>query len=375
MPYCSSCGVSVKTDASFCSGCGEELKLVAEEYPESSVPSHEDQYTNERISISTGRGSNRVYNLDNVSYYQKLNSHYSLVAKVVLALLAGSLIWITYTSNSLWPVGILVAMVLLLWYYIRIQNALVIGTLASRDLIETDSTERVEAEFVEKTPEKISIRGTILGRLFNLEYQYHFVKQNIVSIERTADLFSLKPVILFLTGIAVIVSSIIVGQVPTDLTESTLRLAIYLSLIGGIILLIGTLLVARKIPTLLSVTERKIWRLGAALTVFNVLIILGGAGQLLGVLERMAGPTAPIGLGMTPMEIYANEASFAGLFLIVWAIPVLILAVFIPRAGVLISLPNEERSRFEMTQEDAEEVVSAFTSDQSADPASIHHRL
>lgn len=354
MDYCPNCGAEVGNSVNFCSDCGERLQTETTDGAagEAEYNTVETQRTSrsstDRIQLDTGPGTDRIYNLENISYFQALKNEYSLLAKagfalfVVLAFLG----WVVSESEAI-IVGSLV-LVLVVWSVFNPDDGLAIGTLADRDEIDTDDPDAVEADFLEKTSGQISISGTISSSLYELGYTYHFLKKNIISIERFESMNKLWPTLALLLGVSGL--GVVYTWVNSDPTVADANRAITVGLISHLVLCVGTAYFFYGVyPTLSYFSQSQI----VAYHLSGLLIFVSLPGWFL-IRDELNEFSSLIASGAV------GEIQILSILLTVLSISLIAFILYLPPPGVLISLPSDEQVPFSMTDKDVMRVLREF---------------
>lgn len=142
------------------------------------------------IDDGSGRRTTRHYNVDNVAYLQlqggETRSKAPLIGGVIVALLGVVLgvlsAFDTYITISLLLVAL--GALLMLYYYAGGGGGVALGTTTGEERLEVDDTGSLESQFLDRAADTITISGSNGGSISSQEYRYHFVPDNIVSVER-----------------------------------------------------------------------------------------------------------------------------------------------------------------------------------------------
>lgn len=354
MNYCQNCGVELGDSANFCPECGKQLG--SEDATEiergtehlTDVSRQDPQGSTERIQLDTGSATERIYNIDNISYFQNLNHRYTLLAKagfgvlVVLAIGAGLVIDDLVISL----IGIL--FIATAWGVFSPDDGLVIGTLADKDEIDTADPDVAEADFLAKTSDQISIEGTIRSSVYELEYTYHFLKRNVISIERFASINKLWPIAaLLLGGLGLVAAYLLVDSDPTIGDVNT---AITVSIVSNLVICVGAFYVyygVHPIQSYLSRRELSVYFGGG----FVPFVSLPLWFLIRDELNDFSSLVASGGV---------QEVQFLSVILLGVSVLLVVSILYLPPPGVLLSLPSEEQIQFSMTDGDAGTVIEEF---------------
>ncbi|WP_246084317.1 hypothetical protein [Salinadaptatus halalkaliphilus] len=228
------------------------------------------------------------------------------------------------------------------WLVLSPRNGLSIGTLGGRDDLTTDDPARLESEFTSKTPTNISMSGSVNTSLYAVNYTYHFVKANVVSVEQRASLYSRKAVVGVSLG--VILSAIGFAQTVDGSAQ-----AVGLVYFGGLVLLIGGSYPILKFRTLLNLFDS----VRSAITVTFLLTYYSGI--LIGVSRLLSAEQ-----GISRASAISDTASLVSGWFVLLGLLMTIYLYALPREGLLVSLPNGERLSFQVTPEDAKRAVNEF---------------
>jgi len=141
----------------------------------------------------SGREATRHYNVDNLAYLEveggETKSVLSLLLGVILLLLGGLGAVLALVnggmSSGIGLFGLIFLLgLLLIAYYYSDSDEIELGTTTRREQLEVHDASSLESEFVERTSDTITIEGTDDKLLSSTTYRYHFVPDNIISIER-----------------------------------------------------------------------------------------------------------------------------------------------------------------------------------------------
>jgi len=356
MNYCPNCGVQINDSANFCSECGEQIETETAVVTEHGIERHpgmaqrKDRRSTGRVQLNTVPGAERIYNIENISYFQNLNQDYILlanagfVALVISALGAGAAV----DNSVITIVGIFVAVTA--WSVLSPDDGLVIGTLANKDEIDTDNPNTVETDFLEKTSNQISIRGVIRSPLYELEYTYHFLKKNVISIERFGSLNRIWPVLASVLGIGGLATAYML--VNSEPTVGNINMAVSIGIISNLVICGGAIylyygIYSNSIQFYFSKVEAYIYFVSGFIPFLLVPFWFF-------ILEELNDFSSLVASGSV-QEVQLFSAVLTGS-----SVLLIILMLSLPPAGVLISLPSNEQIQFSMTDEDARTIIEEF---------------
>ncbi|MCU4744161.1 zinc ribbon domain-containing protein [Natronoglomus mannanivorans] len=384
MNYCSECGTELVDDPNFCPECGEPIaKRQAqsqgkrnqtgsqvirrqtdfqdkgrqtdsrEQVAERPQDPGEQETTEsvDRIAIDTGPGAQRFYNLNNLSYFQNLTFEYTLLAKGLFGVAGLVILWIGLEIDStpfLTAGGIAIWAI---WNRFSPEDGVAIGTVADRDMIETDDPDTVEHEFVEKTSGKISVRGAIQSSFYQLNYVYHFLDQNVISVERFDSIDKRRSLLLITSGVAIVLLSVLL--VDPNPSDSTITIAVAIGIFGNLVIGAGGTYAStgvQEIKGALTSQQRIVFVYGLSSTTFFLLLPIFTLYNTYDALGSRYTLT---------MDLY-ESVQFSATYSIVAAIILCGLILLTPGSGALISLPSDEQVHFTMSDEDVEEVIGRF---------------
>lgn len=384
MKYCPECGNELAGNPNFCPECAEPIakrqseprgeqqqtrpqdKRSQTETPQKGAQTEsreqvavglqdsgeqETAGSDDRIAIDTGPGAQRFYNLTNLSYFQNLTFGYTLLAKALFAAAGVVILWIGLEIDStpfLFAGGIAIWAI---WDQFSPQDDVAIGTIADRDTIETDDPNTVEQEFVEKTSTQISVKGAVQSPFYRLDYIYHFLDQNVISVERFDSIDKRRSLLLIAAGVVTVLLSVL--MVDSSSSDSVITLAVAIGIVGNVAMAAGGGYASKgvqKIKGTLTSRQRIVFVYGLiSTTAFLSLPMF----TLYTTYDRL-------GSGYTLTRDFHEMIQFSATLSIIAAIILCGLIVLTPRPGVLISLPSDEQVHFTMSDEDVEEVVGRF---------------
>lgn len=301
----------------------------------------------ERVTIQTAPNSARHYNVDNISYLQTLHLEYGLLSRLLFASVIISAVLTGLVLDTLAIVLVGLVVVVGVWLLLKPDDGISIGTLATRDVIQSENPSEIEAEFSEKTPETIQVDGVIDTLLLTLEYRYQFLPENMISVEHTNSLFSLKAFLSLIAGVLLVMLSGVLSE-NVMVSNATLVAGFGLLFLGG-----AYPLVKSKTIWAISSTGMGIFRIGTSLLHVLSVGILASA-PILELLRVTPDTSDPIAAVTDPaVGFYLPIVMVLTLFAI-------LIQYTLPREGITLSLPNQEQLYFQMVAEDANTVVSEF---------------
>lgn len=357
MEYCPSCGTKLSDAPNFCPDCGQTLERSSLNNSEVEVQNQPDlsqrKTQSDRITVNTGLGSERIYNLDNITYFEKLELKYTLLGKAIFIIVAIVWIWFTNAIESIWftngiesiammSIGLVV--IAATWYNSR-KDQLVIGTTADRDSISTDDPNAVESDFVRKTSKQISMEGRIKSEIRQLDYTYHFLPENMISVEKFESINRKR--LILLTSFVIVMLLLSVQLVTDDASEGTALTAGAIGFISTIIISIMYLYTWGKISQ--NEGELVNEKQGLYSRGLSVLFWILFFSLIFWVVSfAMSDWSDP-----QVVEILSSVSILSGIIL-------LLVILDAPHPGVLISLPNDEQVHFSMSKADAETLIEEF---------------
>jgi hypothetical protein len=353
MNYCPNCGVEISNSANFCSECGEQIGEEIDRGTASGTDAAQRnaQTSTDRIQLNTGSSAERIYNTENISYYLNVDHKYTLLAKAGFAALVLLAFWVGSAVDSRVVTVLGLGLIVIAGVLFSPDDSLAIGTLADKDEIDTDDPDVVETDFLEKTSNHISIEGAISSPFYKLGYTYHFLKENIISIERFDSINKLWPTVALLSGIVGLAVAYV--WVDSEPTVADVNTAISIGIVSNAIACVGVLYLYYGVYTLRSYLSKKEISIYLISGFFTVLFL-----PLWWQLPRSKIKAAEYS---TLMMIGAVE-DVQLLSVILGSVSVLLVAsiLYLPPPGVLISLPSNEQIQFPVTEEDAETVITEF---------------
>ena len=358
MSYCSNCGAELNRDVNFCSECGEQVGASepASQTETTATETSEGTGTTsvDRISINTGAGSDRFYTINSITYFQNLDFQYSLLAKAMFAVLALLVVVVVYWTDSLMYLSGGAFYLAVLWYVLRPDNGLAIGTLAERDQISTDVPDVVEREFLEKTSEQISIEGVVRSRFSRLEYVYHFLRDKVISVERFKSINRFRLLsIVFTASVILLFTFVLARWMPSD---GVILLSILLTVLATLILVVGvvyTMVEIAKIRSVFTAWKKYL----AGLYILSNGVLIGFVTSFIAWEELNSSYST---MSSTQAELASIPIQVGSGILLILAGLLCVIILRVPHSGVLISLPSGEKVQFSMSDEDVETVVEEF---------------
>nr|WP_276261545.1 zinc ribbon domain-containing protein [Haloglomus sp. DT116] len=354
MNYCQNCGVELGDSANFCPECGVQLGVedAAETERESGhrtdVSRQQPQDATERIQLDTGSATDRIYNIDNISYFQHLNHRYTLLAKAGFGVLVVLAVGVGLAIEDLVVTLIGVLFIATAWGVFRPDDGLAIGTLADKDEIDTDDPDLAEAEFLEKTSDQLSVEGTVRSSIYELEYTYHFLKRNVISIERFDSINKLRPIATLLLGSVGLAAAYLL--VDSDPTIGDVNTAITISIVSNLVICVGVLYLYYGVYPLqpyLSRGELAVY-FGGGFVPFVSLPMWFLTRDELNEFSSLVASSA------------VQEVQLFSMILLGVSVLLVVAILYLPPSGVLLSLPSEEQVQFSMTDEDVGTVIEEF---------------
>ena len=342
--YCPNCGNTAENGDDYCTNCGENLGR-----------DEVDEGEEKRISIDTGAGSDQYYNVSNLSYLQNLYPNfrrfrYPLIFASVLSVLFFSEIADLQVISVAIFIPLIAGLVLLVP-----SDGLFIGTVAGRDVVNTDDPTSINDLFVEKSPELITVNGAVTNLIYKLDYKYHFVKNNIVGVKKLDSLFVKRSVVILAFSIPVSLLSLYIFSNNQD--AGTVRSAIVIPFFASVLLIIGGVDLLKQTRIIWNQFGKKKWIIIAVLYLYYQIIL-----ALVIALYQFwqdAGRT----FLRNPGEVPAQAIFIISIMLFSLGIIMIIFLFTLPRSRIAISLPSGEEVRFHLTQEDADKLVSQFNRD------------
>jgi hypothetical protein len=158
-----------------------------------------------RIASDSSGQENRHYNVDNVSYLKVIESSITTLGWVLIVGVA--LVTLALFALADQPaIGVVVAAVLgggLLWW-ISEQNGAILGTIAGTKQAIAGDLVQVEETFENRNHELISVSGSESTSLKRYDYRYHFVPDNVVSVQRGSYSVSLRRLVAVAVGLGLV---------------------------------------------------------------------------------------------------------------------------------------------------------------------------
>lgn len=209
--YCQKCGQRLIGDPNFCPQCGERIQDVPDKSIEppggSTVDKSSEQATTENsrtISFSIKDGEHisetQHFNVDNISFLADVNGRPVTAAQI---LIAGSVILLAISplfSSGDFFFRLVFGTIFGAGAAFSLEESYVkIGTVndtheiressvfGSNGDMESGEVRTIEDQFLEAVPDTISIQDEEDWFLYKIAYNYHFVPENIVSMQEGSD--------------------------------------------------------------------------------------------------------------------------------------------------------------------------------------------
>lgn len=330
MSYCPHCGEEVPSDFQYCNHCGEGLPTEEAAAPESQ-DGGSDRSDSDTLDVEIAAGLSgrqRTYKTENLTFLKRSILSPTRVAKgIVVALLIGGIGVLVATpqlagrevliaGTVLWAVIALGA-----WRAIQTRGWISIGTTAGTDELVGSDVTTLEEQFLDRTSGPITVSGTAEGLLTSLQYRYHFVPKNIVSVTRIPSLFALWRVIATVASSAFALAAVVGSQ--------------------DLLLLAAASLVPVGLSLLTRYPELKHHD------------------------DHDAAQLSWIVLGFTLVSYWLFEAGIEGALYfnavaVIFGLGVAVKLLMLPRASVFVRTSGDDELGFTMTSEDVDTLVSEF---------------
>ena len=126
------------------------------------------------------------YNTNNIAFLQSINISTTLLGKLSLyglpTVAAGTVL--SQFRRPLIAIAIFMSLFLPQWYFMYSRDRAVIGTFSSNDRIESDEIDTLESLFKQSASNIITIVGSKKRFPWDIDYKYHLVPENVVSVQR-----------------------------------------------------------------------------------------------------------------------------------------------------------------------------------------------
>lgn len=162
------------------------------------------------LDIKGNVSSNRHYNIDSITHLCSVENEMNPLGWILIALpTIVSLGFIPLIDYRIIFVGFFVSFIA--FAKIHSSDTVELGTLNETDNFSLSNAKTIEDTFKGKVSEKITVSGRKRDTTNTMEYTYHFVPENIVSMEKVEDSVSLLLFIAFLAAFVVLLYSIMIA--------------------------------------------------------------------------------------------------------------------------------------------------------------------
>lgn len=149
------------------------------------------------IEVEEGRGrrTTRHFNVDNVAYLdvegREAKSKASLLVGIVVLVLSLGVSTVFVVADGASLSGLFlpsligaVGVLLIAYHFVDENDGIELGTVTGNTRIDLEDPTDLETQFVERSLNTITMTGTEDRLLSSISYRYHFVPDNIVSVQR-----------------------------------------------------------------------------------------------------------------------------------------------------------------------------------------------
>ena len=301
---------------------------------------------------SRGRGSRTHHiNVDNVEYFQAIDIDLKPIVWLLLGLPA--LVMLTeFGSNGIIPAAAIVGGGL--WWLRRDDGAIVSTVTDTLELVTRDLSS-LEEEFKERSIDLITLKGDASGFLRSVQYRYHLVPDNIVSVDHGREKLSY----LYLFAVSAVLSAYLgvsAATISPILTRSIIE-----SMFRGIFAARFFILPAFVTVFISNATRERGWRIDAIPSLASRLlidliivtittIVLGGVAFSWMITHGGGNATG----SPTMMVLQA-------IGMLVGAVVILFLGLNKPSDSVTVHLQGGSTESFILDEDDADDLIEKFS--------------
>lgn len=246
MASCSQCGSESNADSRYCADCGHRLRLqTSSKEPNPSDPStykiqshpadnvlpsgspQDDSERTIRARVKDGyKSAIHHFNVDNIAYIEITDVELTSLAMALIFGVSLSVFVVLLTQTS-WLVGLILAGIVgvAIAALISELDSVSLGTLTQKHKLKGGQPSRIEKKFLDRSKQVLSIEGSTKSPYNTFTFRYHFVPDNIVSIQYISG--RSYPVPLILAGFGILMFFLVQSWFDSILS-GTILLGVFL---------------------------------------------------------------------------------------------------------------------------------------------------